>query len=238
MNLIDVEDLSFAYGGSPIISGATLGVRKGEILGLIGPNGGGKTTFVRLMLGLLRPASGKIRRSYKRPGFVPQWAPLEQAFPISCREVVLMGDLSSLNFWGGYTNKARERAACLMEDVGLGDMKQRPFSDLSGGERQRLLFARALMGDPDILFLDEPTASCDAHSQEVIFNLIGAMRGKKTVVTVTHDLGRAFEFFDRTAVINRTLEIFEKGAVCEHFALGLYHTPLGQSSCFQRRKKK
>lgn len=237
MTLIDVEDLSFSFGSAPVIVKATLDVRAGEILGLIGPNGGGKTTLVRLMLGLLAPARGKIRRNFRRAGFVPQSAHLEQTFPISCREVVLMGDLSALNFWGAYTQRAHARADRLMEEVGLGKMHQRPFSDLSGGERQRLLFARGLMGDPDVLFLDEPTASCDARSQEILFDRIASMRGEKTVVMVTHDLSRAFEFFDRTAVVNQRVEIFEKGAVCEHFALGLYHTPLGQSNCFKRSKK-
>lgn len=208
------------------------------MLGVIGPNGGGKTTLVRLMLGLLSPSGGKIKRNFKRPGFVPQATHLEHSFPISCREVVLMGDLGSLSFWGGYAKEARARAERLMEEVGLGEMKERPFSDLSGGERQRLFFARALMGDPDILFLDEPMASCDIHSQEVLFDLISKMRGKKAVVMVTHDLARAVEFFDRTLVVNRGLQLFEKGMVCEHFALGLYHTPLDQSSCFKKGKKR
>jgi len=162
----------------------------------------------------------------------------EHNFPISCREVVLMGDLASLGFFGGYSKRAYAQADRLMKEVGLSEMKERPFSDLSGGERQRLFFARAQMGDPDILFLDEPTASCDAQSQDVIYNLIAGMRGKKAVVMVTHDLGRAIEFFDRTAVVNRGLQLFEKGAVCEHFALGLYHTPLNESSCFRKGKKK
>lgn len=238
MNLVDLEDVSFDYGDSPVIVGVALSVRPGEVLGLIGPNGGGKTTLVRLMLGLLSPSRGKIQRNFKRAGFVPQSAQLERTFPISCREVVLMGDLSALDFFGGYSKKTQALADQLIDEVGLSAVAKRPFSALSGGERQRLLFARALMGDPDILFLDEPTASCDAASQERLFERIAVMRGNKAVVMVTHNLERSIDFFDRTAVVNAKVELFEKGAVCEHFALGLYHTPLAESKCFRGRKKR
>ena len=236
-HLLSAKDLGFRYDKEPVVSGVNFELSSGEIIGIIGPNGGGKTTLLRLFMGLLEPTEGSIERSFCRIGYVPQSEQSDHHFPISVLEVVLMGDLSSLGWLGGYPKEAYHRAEELLFAVGLKEMVSRPFSALSGGERQRVLFARALMSDPDILFLDEPTASCDADSQHILFKQIDQMRTKRAVLMVTHDLDRAIEYFDRVISVNRLIQVFDRGAVCEHFALGLYHAPLEGSKCFRKGKK-
>lgn len=236
MNL-DVCGVSFGYGRDPVVSDVSFTISSGEVVGMIGPNGGGKTTLLKLMIGLLVPDSGSIERKFRRMGYVPQAERADLSFPLSCEEVVLMGDLSRLGFFGGFSPQDRERARALLDQLGLGAMIRRPLSALSGGERQRVFFARAWMSDPDILFLDEPTASCDMASQQVIYNQISAVKGKKTILMVTHDLTQALQYFDRVICVDQGVSVIEASHLCEHFALGLYHTPLANSACFRKKKK-
>lgn len=236
--LLSAKDLGFQYEKEPVVLDMSFELTPGEVIGIIGPNGGGKTTLLKLFMGLLKPTKGSIERHFSRMGYVPQSEHTDRSFPISVLEVVLMGDLSSLGWLGGYPKSAIDRARELLCTVGLKEMPRRPFSALSGGERQRVLFARALMNRPEILFLDEPTASCDAASQQILFEQIDQMRHERAVVMVTHDLHQAIEHFDRLISVNRQVQVFDRGSVCEHFALGLYHTPLQDSKCFRKKGKK
>jgi len=221
---IEIENLFFSYDGAPLLERVHLQVRKGEFIGIMGPNGGGKTTLLRLLMGFLTPNRGRVSVQ-GRVGYVPQVHRTDRDFPITVQELVLLGALSQCGFWG-YPKGVLARAEALMEQLGLRDYRSKPFSSLSGGLAQRALLARALLGDPDLLLLDEATANIDLPSTKIIFELLRSLRGKKTILLVTHDLRAIIEWVDRVLCVQGEVSSFLPKEVCEHFALGLYHTPL------------
>jgi ABC-type Mn/Zn transport systems, ATPase component len=193
---IKVSDLNVYYGTVPALTDINLEVSDGEYLGIIGPNGGGKSTLLKAMLGLVPPTSGSVTiygeavgRAKTHIGYVPQFASMDRRFPITAFEAALTGRLSrGLQPLHRYSKTDREAAATSLERVGITDLSGRQLSALSGGEFQRLLIARALTVEPKLLMLDEPTASVDASSREKIYTLLGELNKSMTVVLVTHDL--------------------------------------------------
>lgn len=225
--VIKVVDLSFSRHKTLILDGINLSVKEGEFVGIFGPNGGGKTTFLKLLLGLLKPSHGSIEIFGKSPetvrsrmGYVPQAKLFDPQFPISVLDVVLMGLLSQK-----MTRAAKEKAHSVLEKVHLLDKANKPFGTLSGGQAQRVLVARALVGAPDILLLDEATVSIDAEAEKTIYELLTQLTGKITILMVTHDL-KSLEKADRLLCIQQKLSIYKPKEVCEHFTLGLYHPPI------------
>jgi len=207
--IIDIAALSFSYAARTILEDVNLTVFKNDAICLVGPNGGGKTTLVKLILGLLTPDSGAIKVLGKTPcavsrqiGYVPQHASYDPKFPISVLDVVLMGRLRRDLFFR-HGAKDRERARAVLAEVGLADYAARPFAALSGGQRQRALIARALAGDGEMLILDEPTASIDQEATEHLYELLHSFSGKLTMMMVTHDLGVVSSLFTRVACVNR-----------------------------------
>ncbi len=224
---IEVDDLFFAYEGTNVLQKVSLRIKKGEFIGIMGPNGGGKTTLLKLLMGFLTPSSGNILVNGKI-GYAPQVQRTDRDFPIAVSELILLGALSKTTFWGTYPAAVKERADELMERLGLTPHKDKVFGSLSGGLAQRALLARALLSDPDLLLLDEPTANIDATSTKVIFEILEQMKGKKTILLVTHDLKTIIERVDRVLCVQTEVSSLLPKEVCEHFALGLYHTPLMQ----------
>jgi zinc transport system ATP-binding protein len=191
----------------------------------MGPNGGGKTTLLKLLMGFLAPTKGKICVQGKI-GYVPQIQKTDRDFPITLNELVLLGALSKTNFWGAYPLEIKEKASHIMDQLGLTPHKHKVFGALSGGLAQRALLARALLSDPDLLLLDEPTANIDAMSTQVIFEMLENLKGDKTILLVTHDLKTIIERVSRVLCVQGTVSSFLPKDVCKHFALGLYHAPL------------
>jgi zinc transport system ATP-binding protein len=222
---IEIDDLYFSYEGVNVLQKVHLHARKGEFIGIMGPNGGGKTTLLKLLMGFLRPTGGKIRVQGKI-GYVPQVHRTDRDFPITVIELVLLGALSKTTFWGTYPIAVKEKANKLIDRLGLTPHKHKVFSSLSGGLAQRALLARALLSDPDLLLLDEPTANIDAASTKVIFEILEELKGSKTILLVTHDLRTIIERVDRVLCVQGEVSSLLPKDVCEHFALGLYHTPL------------
>ena len=192
--LLRLEEVRLDLGGRRILEGITFGVRRGEVLGLIGPNGGGKTSLLRVMLGILRPTSGRRRwlgQSSARPrlGYVPQRTGAEREFPLSCRAVIEQGAAGALPLWGRRRREVRRRAERLLEEVGLEGSASTPFIWLSGGQQRRALLARALMNDPELLLLDEPTAGVDVEGQQQFLGLLRRLAGSDlAIVLVSHDI--------------------------------------------------
>ena len=193
--LIDLEGVSLGYDGAPILTAVSLGIQRGEFLALVGPNGAGKTTLLRGILGLVPVLAGRIDYNFDRstspPGYVPQRDTLDPIFPLSAFEVVLMGTyarLPPLRFAG---RRQRQLAAGCLEEVGLAALAKRQFWELSGGQKQRVLIARALAAEPEVLFLDEPTAGVDHEAEASIIALIGRLNRERalTAVLVSHHLG-------------------------------------------------
>lgn len=194
--VIEVKDVSFSYGGPAVLEDVNLCIHRGDFASLIGPNGGGKTTLLKIILGLLKPARGNVfilggsAEEFRRHlGYIPQKAQFDPQFPASVLEVVLMGRLGWGQPYGFYSKADREHSMNALAEVGLADLCQQAFSALSGGQQQRVLIARALAGEPEILLLDEPTANLDVHMEEAFYDLLVSLNHRMTLVMVSHDLG-------------------------------------------------
>ncbi len=210
---IDIQGLSFRYDDRQILKDVNLTVRPYDSICVVGPNGGGKTTLIKLIIGLLSPDAGTIKIFGKRPdeahqliGYVPQFAQYDRQFPITVQEVVCMGRMGK-SFTGRYSKKDKEKTLEALGEVGLADLVDRSFSALSGGQRQRVLIARALASGGEILILDEPTANIDRESETHLFDLLRELNKRMTIVMVTHDVGFASSFFTRIACVNREVII-------------------------------
>lgn len=217
---ISIDNLYFAYRDDVILHDVSLRVEPGEFLAIIGPNGGGKTTLLRILLGFLAPQQGTVAlfgqppaSMYRAVGYVPQFATLRQDFPASVLEMVLMGAALPRFGTGAWATEklARGKALRHLADLGLEGAAHSPIGSLSGGQRQRALVARALMGQPDnpedpfLLLLDEPTASIDPHGTFCFYEFLNTLRGQVTIVAVSHDLLLASPYFSHIAFVNHTL---------------------------------
>ncbi|CDZ79975.1 putative zinc transport system ATP-binding protein AdcC [Candidatus Rubidus massiliensis] len=232
--LLEIKNVFFSYGSQPILKNISFSIKEQEFVGIIGPNGGGKTTLLRLIMGFLKPNQGEIvlskqlldkRRSI---AYVPQSLIYDKEFPISVMEVVLQGRLSHLPWYGKFSSKDVTKAEEALSLVNLLEFKNKSFGQLSGGQAQRTLIARALVSDPLILLLDEPTASVDMQAEAEIYQLLHKLKNSMSILMVTHDLKVAIEQVDRVLCVQGDLFSLQPEEVCEHFALGLYHTPLIQ----------
>lgn len=213
-SLIQIKNLSVRYGSNRALANISLDVFEGEYLGIIGPNGGGKTTLLKAMLGLIPIEVGSVSVCGRQPGktgtligYVPQFSAMEKDFPITVREVVLSGRLSHGSlFFHRYSAEDRNSAAAAMREVGIADLAGRQINALSGGEFQKMLIARALAVGPKILFLDEPTASVDAKSRSQIYVLLNRLNQKgMTILLITHDTAAVRSQVHRVACLNRRL---------------------------------
>jgi zinc transport system ATP-binding protein len=203
--------VSFSYNGEPVLSRVYFKIFPLDLVSLIGPNGGGKTTLFRLLLGLLKPDQGTIKifgqhpdRARTRLGYVPQYARFDPRFPISVRDVVTMGRLGNLRT-GPYRNADREATLAALEEVDLADLGSRPFSDLSGGQRQRVLIARALASRPELLLLDEPTANVDRTAEAKLYDLLQRLNQRLTILMASHDVGFVTKFVKQCLCVNRNV---------------------------------
>ena len=222
---VEITNLSFSRGGDRILDNVSLTVGSGEFLAVIGPNGGGKTTLLRLLLGLLQPDAGSVRifgasphNATSRIGYVPQFSTIHPGVPASVLDTVLMG-AARPSCRGGSWNAgraAREKALEYLDALGLAGYARQPVGALSGGQRQRALVARALMGrsatsddpqeePPFLLLLDEPTASIDPQGRFCFYEFIGKLRGSISLIAVSHDLLTGSPFFNGIAIVNKSL---------------------------------
>ncbi len=209
---VEVNNVSFAYESETVLEQVTLAVEERDFLAIIGPNGGGKSTLLKLMLGLLKPDTGTIEVYGKVPskslsliGYVPQNTNVNTDFPIKVIEVVLMGHVGGKRPLWGY---GKDEAACAMgalREVGMEAYADRKIGDLSGGQRQRVMIARALCAHPRILLLDEPTASIDTKGQKEIYELLKKLNNTMTIIVVSHDISVILEYATKAAHINRYL---------------------------------
>lgn len=228
--IIELKELFFSYNNTPVLSNLSFTIYSGEFIGIIGPNGGGKTTLLKLILGFLKPNHGKIEvhNHSHRMAYVPQSMRFDREFPISVLEVVLSGLLSQLPWYGAFGKKARQQACDALEQVGMAQYCNHPFGRLSGGQAQRVLIARALVEKPQLLLLDEPTASVDNQAEAEIYAILKKMQGSMTILMVTHDLRAAVSQVDRLLCVQGRVFSLQPDEVCEHYAIGLYHDPLLQ----------
>ncbi len=226
---VSIKNLSLKFENTLVLENVNLAIKEGDFIGFVGPNGGGKTSLLKLILGLLSPTKGSIKVFGKPPkksffGYVPQMSKADRSFPITVLELVLLGSLFKAPFFG-YPKNIKEKAAFLLEKVGLFEKRWRAFGSLSGGETQKALIARALMCDPDILVLDEPTANIDPIAEKAIYEFILEYKKEKTILMVTHDLDFIVKHVKNVVFVQKKVKTTLPENVCEHFALGLYHKP-------------
>lgn len=226
---IVVKDLSFSYKNTPLFKNVSFEIEPGECVGIIGPNGGGKSTLLKLLCGFLQPQSGSIDIPATPIAYVPQTLGFDKQFPITTLEVVLSGRLAHLTWFGTYPQKDVQIATECLDKVGLSGLSSHPFCTLSGGQIQRALIARALASRPKLMLLDEPTASVDQEAEVSILALLKTLKSEMTFLLVTHDLNQAVSQVDRLLVVQHGVIPMTIREVCEHFAMGLYHTPLTQT---------
>lgn len=231
---IQIRNLSIFYGQKPALEEICLDVKDGDYLGIIGPNGGGKSTLLKAILGLAETAAGTVRIYGDEPGknkavmgYVPQFAVMDRQFPITLREVVLTGRLKQgISPFFTYNKKDKEIAGDLLEKVGIADLANRQIAQLSGGEFQKMLIARALAVNPRLLLLDEPTASVDASSREQIYELLAELNKNMTIILVTHDLFAISSQVRSLACLNVRLVYHGEPELNERIVNSLYGCPV------------
>ncbi len=209
---ICIENVSFAYSERNILENVNLEICQRDFASIVGPNGGGKTTLLKLILGLIKPDEGKIHILGKQPdrirhriGYMPQYAHLDSDFPATVMDVVLMGRLAQKTFW--FNKNDRTEALTAIDEVDMLDFSHVGFNTLSGGQKQRILIARALCSQPDILLLDEPTANVDHQTEENLFSILQKLNTKMTILLVSHDLGFVSKYVKSVICVNHKVVI-------------------------------
>ncbi|SHO81615.1 Zinc ABC transporter, ATP-binding protein ZnuC [hydrothermal vent metagenome] len=212
MKILEIKNLSFAYEKDIVLEDINLSINEKDFLAIIGPNGGGKSTLLKLILGLNSSRSGTIKIFNEKPsknieniGYVPQNTNINTAFPIRVIDVVLMGYSKTkfLNF--GYSKKEKNIALDSLDKVGMKKYSNCKIGSLSGGERQRVMIARALSSNPKILILDEPTANIDVNGQKKIYELLKNLNKNITIIVVSHDISIILGYASKVAHINKSL---------------------------------
>jgi zinc transport system ATP-binding protein len=228
--LITARHVTFGYGAETVVEDVSLEILPRDFLAIIGPNGGGKTTLVKILLGLLRPWSGEVVWAPPvrpgRMGYVPQFSTFDKGFPLRVADVVLMGKLGRHSLLRPYTRQDRADVARVLERLGLTALAAEHVSELSGGQLQRVLIARAVVSEPEILFLDEPTASIDAESRGVLTGLLEELNRRIPVVVITHDVTGLATLVRRIACVNRRLVCHEGPELDAHALEEAYGGPV------------
>ena len=228
---IQLRDVSYSYGQTPVLESVNLRLDDGDFLGIIGPNAGGKTTLLKIVLGLLKPDSGTVSVFGRSPaenrgviGYVPQYARFDASFPISVLDTVRMGRL-------GISRRERSResraaALAVLERVDLGGMAGEQIGQLSGGQLQRVLIARALASEPRILLLDEPTASVDTRIGRSVYELLERLSEQMTIVLVSHDIGVISRYVKTIACLNVRLHYHHSRELTDEMVEVAYGCPV------------
>ena len=213
MNLaVNFNSVSFSYSDIQVLDNASFHIHKGEFVAMVGPNGSGKTTVLKLLLGLEKPAKGAIE-IFGSAAYVSQQMPSDNLFPITVRDIVRMGNLSPLGSYSlsSSSNKSASAVEQALENTGIADLAQRQYRSLSGGQKRRTLVARALAANPDLLVLDEPTANMDRESETLLYEALGAYKGKTAILVVTHDTEFVSSLTDRVLCLGDSKKIVQHG---------------------------
>ncbi|MGB3479172.1 MAG: metal ABC transporter ATP-binding protein [bacterium] len=210
--IVELKNVYFAYTNVSVLENINITIKQNDFLSIIGPNGGGKTTILRIILGLLEPDKGKVyvfgtppKKARKRIGYLPQHITFDFDFPISVSEVVLMGRLGKRGIGREYTETDISVCMAALQKVGMQQYRNNEIGKLSQGQRQRVFIARALSTEPKLLLLDEPVSSVDTQWQQTFYELLHDLNKEITIVLVTHDISVVSTYIDKIACLNKKL---------------------------------
>ena len=232
--VIRISDVNFSFGGPAVLKDINIELQHGEFIGLVGPNGGGKSTLLQLILGQLKPTKGSIEVLGRSPlqgregiGYCPQFISFSRQFPITAGELVMLGCLNSSLSVGGFAAGDREQARTAMRATDTEPLWKRGINQLSGGELQRVLIARALATNPKILILDESTANVDQHAGLEIFELLRSLNEDMTIIVVSHDIGFISSYVTRVACLNHSVEVHPVTEIDDEVLQRMYTGAIG-----------
>lgn len=231
--LIELQDITAAYGNKTVLQDVSLAVYENDFLGIIGPNGGGKTTLLKVILGLLTPVSGAIR-FYKEEkavsslkiGYLPQLNNIDKKFPISVREVIASGLAAEKPVFRSFNNKQQERVEEVLVLMGLEELSGRAIGELSGGQLQRVLLGRSIVSRPQVLILDEPNSYVDKRFESRFYQLLEEINKESAIILVSHDIGTVLAMVKNIACVNETLHYHSGANVSEEWLGEKYACPI------------
>lgn len=229
--IVSLKNVSVKYDETTALEGVSLDIYADDFLGIIGPNGGGKTTLVKAILGAI-PHEGEVEysptlfeRSHRLIGYLPQLSEFDKSFPISVVEVVMSGLQAEKGFFSRYTKADREKAIKLLEMAGIADIADRQISEISGGQMQRALLCRAVILEPKLLILDEPTNFVDNQFENELYTLLRRLNERMAIVMVSHDLGTITSVVKSIVCVNRTVHRHDSNVITAE-QLENYHCPI------------
>lgn len=233
MKVVEFDNVTFGYGQSPVLDAVSFDIEREEFFGLIGPNAAGKSTLLKVMLGLLEPRHGTVRlfgaapaATRHRVGYVPQHPTFPRDIPLSVQEAVLTGRLGIGRAFGPFSGSDHRKAREVLGVLEIAELSTAPMNALSGGELQRVLIARALVCEPALLVLDEPTANVDLRAEEDIFALLRQYNAHMTIILVSHDVAFISGYVHRVGCLNRTLACHRTEEIGGRTISELYGAPV------------
>lgn len=225
--LVSIKDMDVAYQKNLVLSKVSFKVFERDFIGIIGPNGGGKTTLIKAILGLLKPQKGSVEHTLDKHeiGYLPQGKQVDENFPITVREVVASGLEHGIKIEFRKAKERRNKVEEALERVGMEALRSRPVGELSGGEFQRTLLARAIISSPKLLVLDEPDTHVDNQFETELYSLLKELNEQMTILLVSHDLGIISPYIKTIACVNRDLHYHSSNEISEE-QLKVYNCPI------------
>lgn len=231
--LINIDNIVAGYDNKIVLHDVSLDIWENDFLGIIGPNGGGKTTLLKIILGLLKPKSGSVRYfdgekevSSLKIGYLPQMNKIDKKFPISVREVVLSGLMAEKPRFRDFTAEQKQRAEEVITQMGLQELAKRAIGDLSGGQLQRVLLGRSMVSRPKVLILDEPNSYVDKRFESHFYNLLEEISKESSIILVSHDIGTVLSMVKNIACVNETLHYHSGADISAEWLENKYACPI------------
>lgn len=230
--ILEIKDLSAGYNGEIILKDINLVVNENDFIGIIGPNGGGKTTLLKVILGLIRPyrgsvsfTNGRLKRPSNMIGYLPQINQTDTKFPISVVDVVLSGLMSKEGMFSRYSGQQKKHAENLLDRLGIYHLRKKTVGELSGGQLQRVYLCRAIVSSPQLLMLDEPNTFVDTRFETDFFEILKDLNNEMAIIVVSHDVGTICWYVKTIACVNRNLHYHPSNIITQE-QLASYNCPI------------